>query len=340
MGVSAQKDLPENHQDLRNRTSVRQGGGFFARWFTRIAALGLLVTVIIPVFWVLAYGVLDAPGTFLMARRAAQGMDISHQPIKLARMSPHLVRAVIAAEDARFCIHDGFDREAIEKAMDYNERQARRGSEKRRGASTISQQTAKNLFLWPDRSYVRKALEVYFTLLIETMWSKERIMESYLNVAEFGDGAFGVEAAAQLRFKKSAQDLSAAEAARLAAILPSPNKWKINGRYVSRRSSAIVARMGAVKSNRLDACVFGNRFVPEPSQKKGKPSAPLPDLPPPPPELAPIEEGAPIDLVPETTSAPITSDPELPLPAEPPVEPQAPSDPLRDQTVEPTPPPG
>ena len=173
-----------------------------------------------------------------MMQRAAEGQTIRHYPVPINRMSPHIVRAVIAAEDANFCTHDGFDVEAIQDAMEANARGGRT-----RGASTISQQMAKNLFLWPERSWVRKGFETYFTALIEFMWPKRRIMEAYLNAAEWGDGNFGIEAAARARFGVSAADLTPLQAARLAAVLPSPNRWRADnpGPYVRRRSASIVA---------------------------------------------------------------------------------------------------
>ena len=140
----------------------------------------------------------------------------------LDEISPSLVLAVMAAEDQKFDEHFGFDIEAIEKAQKENER---RHGKHIHGASTISQQTAKNVFLWSSRSYVRKAFEVYFTFLIEIFWSKKRIMEVYLNVAEWGDGVYGAEAAAQKYFLKPAKKLSASESALLAAVLPNPRKW-------------------------------------------------------------------------------------------------------------------
>lgn len=293
--MSRAGELPEDFNDLRARDRKRSKP---PGWFAKLMAAGVCVTIIIPVLWVALYGMIEAPGTLLMARRASQDVTVSHDAVRLKDMSPHLVRAVIAAEDSRFCAHNGFDREAIEKALDYNERQAKRGSKKRRGASTISQQTAKNLFLWPDRSWVRKGLEVYFTFLIEALWPKKRIMEAYLNAAEFGDGAFGVEAGAQKWFGKSAKDLSRGEAAKLAAILPSPNRWKINGAYVGRRTGVIVTRMGAIRNDGLDACVFGGKAPPAPREGAKAPPkpAPLPPLPAPPPELAPPEESAPLDI--------------------------------------------
>lgn len=284
--------VPRDFNDLKARAQKRRG----SPWYLRLFAGVLLVTVIIPVLWVFLYGILIAPGTLLMAQRAGEGEHISHVTKPLAEISPYLVRAVIAAEDARFCSHNGFDVEAIQKAVKYNQRAERRGSDKRRGASTISQQTAKNLFLWPQRSWVRKGLEVYFTFLIETVWPKKRIMEQYLNAAEWGDGAFGAEAAARLRFNKSAADLTPAEASRLAAVLPSPNKWSATspGRYVRGRAGAILARAGVVRSQGLAACVLGKERVPS---RPSRTPPELPPLPPPPPDLAPPVEGAPLDAL-------------------------------------------
>lgn len=264
----------------------------------RLAVLGFIATVVVPVLWVLIYGVIEAPGTLLMAQRAAQGEEVRRQAVPLKRISPHLVRAVIAAEDAKFCAHQGFDVEAIQQAAKYNERAEKRGSSRRRGASTISQQTAKNLFLWPQRSWLRKGLEVYFTALIEMFWSKRRIMEAYLNAAEWGDGVFGAEAAARARFGKSASELTANEAARLAAVLPSPNKWNPvrPGRYVSRRVGAIQANMSIIRAESLASCVLGEeKGAPRPAKRRQTAPVELPELPPPPPELAPPEEGAPLD---------------------------------------------
>ena len=139
----------------------------------------------------------------------------------LDHISPSLQLAVVASEDNRFTEHHGFDFKAIDKAKDYNEKEK---GKKIRGASTISQQTAKNVFLWPDRTWVRKGLEVYFTFLIELTWSKKRIMEVYLNVIEMGDGIYGAEAASQKYFHKHADALSGKEAALLAACLPNPRK--------------------------------------------------------------------------------------------------------------------
>lgn len=310
-----------------------------ANWFLRIVAFGFIATVVVPVLWVLIYGIFEAPGTLLMAQRSAQGEKIQHQTVPLKRISPHLVRAVIAAEDAKFCSHQGFDVEAIQKAVKYNERAEARGSTKRRGASTISQQTAKNLFLWPQRSWIRKGLEVYFTGLIEMIWPKRRIMEAYLNAAEWGDGIFGAEAAARARFGKSASELTANEAARLAAVLPSPNKWNpvSPGRYVARRTGAIQANMNIVRGEGLAFCVLGEeKGAPRPAKRRQTAPVELPELPPPPPELAPPEEGEALDVVTPTPEvAPPTaetppSDPvfeDIPPPDSGPAPPPPPSNP-------------
>ncbi|MBP6597457.1 MAG: monofunctional biosynthetic peptidoglycan transglycosylase, partial [Arenimonas sp.] len=152
------------------------------------------------------------------------------------QLSPHLPIALVAAEDQKFPQHRGFDLDAIDKALDSNARGGRV-----RGGSTISQQTAKNLFLWSGGGYFRKGLEAWYTLLIEAMWPKRRILEVYANIAEFGDGVYGAEAAAQQYFGKPASDLSAAEAARLAAVLPNPKKYNAEhpGPYVQRRAAWI-----------------------------------------------------------------------------------------------------
>jgi monofunctional glycosyltransferase len=174
----------------------------------------------------------------------------------LSNISPNLVRAVIAAEDGKFCSHDGFDREAIEKALKRN-----RDGGKIRGGSTISQQTAKNVFLWQGSGwtrYARKLPEAWFTFLIENIWGKRRIMEVYLNVAETGIGTYGAEAGAQRYYDKSAKSLSRAEAARIAAILPLPKKRAVNGAggFTRRYGNSISARIGVVQRDGLDACIY------------------------------------------------------------------------------------
>ena len=174
----------------------------------------------------------------------------------LSRIDRNMVSAVIAAEDGKFCTHNGFDQEAIEQAALRNAQ-----GKRMRGGSTISQQTAKNVFLWQGSGWdrwARKGLEVWFTFLIETLWDKRRIMEVYLNVAETGIGTYGVEAGAQRYFNKSAARLTRAEAARMAAALPSPKKRGVNNPrgFTRRYGNTIAARIGSVRRDGLDACIY------------------------------------------------------------------------------------
>lgn len=214
------------------------------------AIIGL---VAFSLLWVVAYRLLNPPTTYLMIRDRVNGVEVKQTWVGLGQMSRHIPRAVIAAEDSRFCEHRGFDVAAIEKAMAANE-----SGKKLRGGSTISQQTAKNVFLWPGRTMVRKGLEAWFTALIELIWGKPRIMEVYLNVAEFGRGVFGVEAASRHYFQKSAKNLSRQEAARLAAILPQPIKRDAAapGRYTKRYANRIASRTRVVAKEGLDACLW------------------------------------------------------------------------------------
>jgi len=158
--------------------------------------------------------------------------------VKRADISPHLRRAVLAAEDDRFYLHWGLDVVEIRKALDRAERGGRL-----RGASTITQQVAKNIFLWEGRSFVRKGLEAYLTLVLELTLSKERILDLYLNLAEWDEGVFGAEMAARQHFGVSAKRLTQEQAARLAAILPSPRRWSPHGAYATRRAAEILNRM-------------------------------------------------------------------------------------------------
>lgn len=226
--------------------------GLFARvgiWALRIVATLFVASLL----WVGLYRFFAPPGTVLMGWRAVQGETIQRDWVALSDVSPHVVTAVIAAEDAKFCRHFGFDLGEIRQAL--NEARAGEGL---RGASTISQQTAKNTFLWPGRGPVRKVSEAYFTVLMEASWPKHRIMEVYLNVAEWGDGLFGIEAAAQVRFGKSAKFLTRTEASLLAAVLPSPNKWRVDppGQYVRQRARTLRARMDTVAKHGFADCIF------------------------------------------------------------------------------------
>ncbi len=203
----------------------------------------LVAFLLFSPLWVLSYRWIDVPATPLMAIRKLQSNQkhtIQHRWVPLSNISQDLQLAVICSEDQRFIEHQGFDQEAIEKAIAEH-----KDGKKLRGASTISQQTAKNVFLWPHRSWVRKGLEVYFTFLIEKLWTKERILEIYLNSIEMGNGIYGAEAAAQFWFNTSATDLSKEEAAAIAAILPNPRKFLANppSEYTQKRKDWIFIQM-------------------------------------------------------------------------------------------------
>ena len=206
--------------------------------------------VLITLAWVGIYAIVPPPVTATMI------MDengITKDWTSFSDISPNMVRAVIAAEDGKFCSHDGFDTEAIQKAIERNAQGGRI-----RGGSTISQQTAKNAFLWQGGGFFRKGLEAYFTFLIETIWSKKRIMEVYLNLAETGIGTYGVQAGAQRYFKKDAKDLTRIEAARMAAALPLPKKRAVNGAsgFTARYGNTIAARINVVRNEGLDGCLY------------------------------------------------------------------------------------
>jgi monofunctional biosynthetic peptidoglycan transglycosylase len=240
-------------QGQGKRHVAKRGKGGFWGFVRAVFIAGLIVFVIGPVVMVVIYRFLPPPVTFLMVQRTIEGRGFERKWVPLDEISPNLVRAVIAGEDARFCEHFGFDVEAIEKAMAANQ-----AGKKLRGGSTISQQTAKNVFLWPGRDWVRKGLETWFTALIEVGWGKRRIMEVYLNSIEWGPGVYGAEAAARKNFKVPAKSLTVAQSARLAAILPSPLKWKAAkpGPYVQKRSGRITRNARAVRREGLTACVL------------------------------------------------------------------------------------
>ena len=224
-------------------------------WGVAGLAFGLLVLAgLAPVA---LFRFVSPPVTFLMLERLAEGRGLDRRWRRLDQIAPALPLAAIAAEDARFCEHRGFDWEAMRKAAARNAQTARAGGAKVRGGSTISQQTAKNVFLWPHRDYLRKGLEAGYTVLIEGLWGKRRILETYLNVVEWGPGVYGAEAAAQRYFHTSAARLTPEQAARLAAVLPSPLKWRaVNpGRDVARRIRRIGANARLVREDELDWCL-------------------------------------------------------------------------------------
>ncbi len=178
-----------------------------------------------------------------------ESLRLRHHWVSLEKISPYLPVAVMASEDQRFLLHHGFDFEAIEKAVEHNKE-----NKKIRGASTISQQTAKNVFLWPKRSWIRKGLEAYFTLLIELMWSKQRIMEVYLNSIEMGNGIYGAQAVAKEHFGKDAIDLFRSESALIAASLPNPLKFNsaVPSSYMLKRQTWIEKQMKNIPRFPLD----------------------------------------------------------------------------------------
>lgn len=200
----------------------------------------------ISIFSVFLFKFIPVPFTPLMFIRTFEqtmsGEKIvwKHDWVSIDNMSINIQKAVIASEDGKFTSHNGFDMKAIEKAYAHNKK-----GKRVKGGSTISQQTAKNVFLWPGRSYIRKGFEAYFTVLIEVIWGKERIMEVYLNSIEMGNGIYGIEAASQHWFNKSAKNLTKQEAAAIAAILPNPRKYKATNSsgYINRRKSIINRQM-------------------------------------------------------------------------------------------------
>ncbi|MEO9633971.1 MAG: monofunctional biosynthetic peptidoglycan transglycosylase [Parasphingorhabdus sp.] len=206
--------------------------------------------ILITVAWVGLYAIVPPPITATMIM---DENSITKDWTSFDAISPNMARAVIAAEDSKFCNHNGFDTEAIQKAFEKNAKGGRI-----RGGSTISQQVSKNAFLWQGGGFFRKGLEAYFTFLVETIWSKKRIMEVYLNIAETGIGTYGVQAGAQRYFKKDAQDLTRIEAARIAAALPLPKKRAVIGAsgFTRRYGNTIAARINVVKRDKLDSCIY------------------------------------------------------------------------------------
>lgn len=208
---------------------LRSIAGFFA-----LSLISVIAFRFVPVFITPLMVIRSVSSVF-----GDELIGIEKDWVPLEEISPAMRTAVIKTEDYNFYEHHGFDFEAIQKAYEYNKTHARK-----KGASTISQQTAKNVFLWPSRNWLRKGLEAYFTVLIEAAWPKERILEVYLNVIELGPGVYGVEAASQKYFKHSSKNLNSYQAARIAAVLPNPNRFKIDrpSNYILKRQRRIMAR--------------------------------------------------------------------------------------------------
>jgi monofunctional biosynthetic peptidoglycan transglycosylase len=213
------------------------------------------VLLAVALFWgggLLLWRFVDPPATPLMLiRMVERGESIRYDPLPLSAMPDGLARAVIASEDGRFCLHRGIDLDAVQDALDDYEETGRL-----RGASTITMQVARNLFLWPGGGFVRKGLEVPLALALDALWPKRRIIEVYLNIAEMGQGLFGAEAAARQHFGVPARQLNDTQSARLAAILPSPNRWNAARptAYVERRTGVIRGRTGQLAPAQL-ACL-------------------------------------------------------------------------------------
>lgn len=246
--------MPPKRRDgsapVRTGRDGRAGGrraSAVGRWLRRAIIGGAVLFLALPLLLTLVFRFLPPPLTPLMLLRLAQGYPMQMDWRPLSAISPELRRSVIASEDAKFCSHWGFDWDAIDNALDRYED----GGRHILGASTISMQTAKNLYLWPGRNFLRKGAEAYLTLFLEGLWPKNRILEVYLNIIEFGPGLYGAEAASRHYFGKPAMALSAREAALLTAILPAPLERS------PARPSAYVARRAAIIDHRADQVRLG-----------------------------------------------------------------------------------
>jgi len=274
----------------------------------------ILAFLIISALWVLAYRFVNPPITITMTGDLVAGRGAHKDWMPIGQIDRDMVRGAIAAEDGKFCSHHGFDFEAIEDAMKRNASGGRI-----RGGSTISQQTAKNAFLWQGGGYARKGVEAWFTFLIEHLWGKRRIMEVYLNLAETGVGTYGVNAGSQRYFGHDADAMSATEAARIAAVLPLPKKRGAVAPqgFTRRYGNTIAARIPAVARDGLDACVYAGTTVPvnkapPPVTKKARPlpgeeyetTKPLP----------PIENA--IEMLPPASTEPLNSPATQPEPTQ------------------------
>lgn len=229
------------------------GSGESKPWLRRVLAVVLFLLIPGPILYLLIFRFVPVPFTPEMVINVVT-LNETHYSWAGDSVSPYLKQAVIASEDQKFCRHHGFDWDEINHALKTHERHPKR---KLRGASTLSQQTARTLFLVPWRSWVRKGVEAYLTVLMEFLWPKNRILDAYVNTVDFGHGNFGAEAAAQSYFHIPASALNPYQAARLAAVLPDPDYYKAvqSGPYVTRRTRTIVGRMAQVRRDALDWCV-------------------------------------------------------------------------------------
>ena len=237
----------------------RQGHSLPGRVLMFLVKL-VLALVLGSILWVLAYRFINPPITATMLGDVVAGRGATRDWMGIDELDRDMVRAAIAAEDSKFCSHDGFDLQAIEAAAKRNASGGRI-----RGGSTISQQTAKNAFLWQGGGYVRKGVEAWFTLLMEAMWPKQRIMEVYLNLAETGIGTYGVNAGSQRYFDHDSSAMSRTEAARIAAVLPLPKERGAVAPkgFTKRYGNTLAARVGVVARDGLDACVYQGTTAPK-----------------------------------------------------------------------------
>jgi monofunctional biosynthetic peptidoglycan transglycosylase len=303
---------PRSSRPAPRRAAARRGWiGRIVGWIVK----GIFLFLLISILWVLLYRFVNPPITLTMIGDMLSGRSAEREWMGIDAIDRDMVRAVVAAEDSKFCSHGGFDQDAIAAAM----RRNARGGSVIRGGSTISQQTAKNAFLWQGGGYFRKGLEAYYTLLIENLWGKRRIMEVYLNVAETGIGTYGVNAGAQRYFHHDASAMSRVEAARIAAVLPLPKKRGATAPkgFTRRYGNSITARIGVVARDGLDACVYEkagappNREpqAPAPAKKratkaapKAAPAAPPAELPGEEYEQPPLAEDVPAETPAEPTA--------------------------------------
>jgi monofunctional biosynthetic peptidoglycan transglycosylase len=288
------------------RYKRRRSGGSLPRRIVLGVLKLILALLLISILWVGLYRFINPPITATMLGDVFAGRGAKREWLPVDRIDRDMVRAAIAAEDSKFCSHNGFDFDAIEQAMQRNASGGRI-----RGGSTISQQTAKNAFLWQGGGYFRKGLEAWFAVLMEATWPKQRIMEVYLNLAETGIGTYGVNAGSQRYFRHDASAMSRTEAARIAAVLPLPKKRGATAPkgFTRRYGGTIAARIGAVARDGLDACIY--QGIAPPKDKAPPPSRAPRSLPGEEYETArplpPLEEV--VQELPEASTEPLIDEP-------------------------------
>ncbi len=326
-GMAKRSSSIPNYKRQRRRGGGGRTGGGILRFLLK-SILGLFL---FSILWVVAYRFINPPITATMLGDVVAGRGAARDWMSLEAMDRDMVRAAIGAEDSKFCAHNGFDIEAIEDAMKRNASGGRI-----RGGSTISQQTAKNVFLWQGGGYARKGAEAYFTFLIENVWGKRRIMEVYLNVAETGIGTYGANAGSMRYFGHDASAMSATEAARIAAILPLPKKRGAVAPkgFTKRYGNSIAARVGVVGRDGLDGCVYAGSKAPvnkaPPKVTRAPKDVPGEDYetatPPPPEVTVDTPPGDPVPTpAPGTPDAPVVGEHVAVAPADEPAPPPEPT---------------